>query len=104
MEVSSSGKGHQKGYASLSFLVADSLYEVRDAALNSEMLAKIVQAGGGKYYHPGTAGRLVEDLEANRRVQIVDIQLDVWDIPIVFFLMLACFGMEWLLRRRKGLS
>ena len=104
MEASSFGEGHQKGYASLSFLVADSLHEVRDAALNSELLKKIVQAGGGKYYRPGTADRLVEDLQANRKVQTANIQLDVWDMPIVFFLLLACLGLEWLLRRRKGLS
>jgi hypothetical protein len=104
MEVSSSSEVHQKGYASLSFLVADSLHEVRDAAMNSELLAKIAQAGGGKYYNPRTADLLVKDLETNRKVQTVNIQLDVWDMPIVFFLLLACFGLEWLLRRRKGLS
>ncbi len=104
MEASSSGEVHQKGYASLSFLVADSLHEVRSAAMNSELLAKIAQAGGGKYYNPRTADLLVKDLETNRKVQTMNIQLDVWDIPIVFFLLLACFGLEWLLRRRKGLS
>ena len=104
MEASSSGALHHQGEASLSFLVADSLHEMRDVAMNSELLAKIAQAGGGKYYNPRTADRLVEDLEANRKVQKVNIQSDVWDIPIVFFLLLACFGLEWLLRRRKGLS
>ena len=104
MEASSSGEEHQKGYASLSFLVADSLHEVRDAALNSELLTKIAQAGGGKYYKPGTADRLVEDLQVNRKIQTAIIHLDIWDMPIVFFLLLACFGLEWLLRRRKGLS
>jgi uncharacterized membrane protein len=104
MEASLSGEVHQKGYASLSFLVADSLHELRDAAMNSELLAKIAQTGGGKFYNPRTADRLVKDLEAKRKVQTVNIQLDVWDIPIVFFLLLACFGLEWLQRRRKGLS
>ena len=104
MEASSLGEVHQKGYSSLSFLVADSLHEMRDTAMNGELLAKIAQAGGGKYYNPRTADRLVKDLEANRKVQTVNIQLDVWDIPIVFFLLFACFGLEWLLRRRKGLS
>ena len=104
MEVSTSGELHQKDDASLSFLVVDSLHEVRDAAMNSELLAKIAQAGGGKYYNPRTADLLVKDLETNRKVQTVNIQLDLWDMPIVFFLLLACFGLEWLLRRRKGLS
>jgi len=104
LEVSSSSQVDQKGYASLSFLVADSLHEMRAAAMNSELLAKIAKVGGGKYYTPRTADRLVKDLETNRKVQTVNIQLDVWDLPIVFFLLFACLGLEWLLRRRKGLS
>jgi len=72
--------------------------------MNSALLAKIAQAGGGKYYNPRTAGLLVKDLETNQKVQTVKIQVDVWDMPIVFFLLLACLALEWLLRRRKGLS
>ena len=104
MEVSSSGDVNQNGYASLSFLVADSLHEVRDAEMNSELLAKIAKAGGGKYYNAKTADNLVRDLETKRKILTVNIQLDVWDMPIVFFLLLACLGLEWMLRRRKGLS
>ncbi|MBT8362017.1 MAG: hypothetical protein KJO32_13790 [Deltaproteobacteria bacterium] len=104
MEVSSSGGQSQKGYASLSFLAADSLHEVRGAAMNRELMKKIAQAGGGNYYNLKTASLLVKDLENNRKVQNVNVQLDIWNIPLVFFLLLACFSLEWLLRRRKGLS
>lgn len=104
MEVSSSGGLSQKGYASLSFLAADSLHEVRGAAMNRELMEKIAQAGGGNYYNLKTAGLLVNDLEKNQKVQTVNVPLDIWNIPLVFFLLLACFSLEWLLRRRKGLS
>ena len=68
------------------------------------MLAKIAQAGGGKYYHYKKTDMLVRDLATNRRAHTVKTQLDVWDMPIVFFLLLTCLGLEWLLRRRKGLA
>jgi hypothetical protein len=103
-EVSSSGESRQAGYASISFLVADSLHEFRDAALNSESLQKIARTSGGKYYNHRTADRLLKDLENNRQTQTVNVQLDVWDMPVIFLLLLIFFGLEWMLRRRKGLS
>lgn len=104
IEVSSSGGLSQQGYASLSFLAADSLHELRGAAIDRELMENIAQAGGGKYYNPRTAGLLVKDLENNQQVQTVNVQLAIWNIPLVFFLLLSCFSLEWLLRRRKGLS
>ena len=104
MEVTSSSDAHQNGYASTSILAADSLYEMRDAALNSNLLSKIAQTGGGNFYHAGNAADLVKNLESNRKIQTVSTRLDVWDMPIVFFLLFAFWGLEWLLRRRKGLS
>lgn len=104
LEVSSSGDSRQTGYASISFVVADSLHEFRNATLNSESLEKIALTSGGKFYNPRTAARLVKDLENNRETQTVNVQLDVWDMPVVFLFVLTCFGLEWMLRRRKGLS
>ncbi len=104
LEVSSSGGLAKKGYASLSFLAVDSLHEMRGGAMNRELMEKIAQAGGGSYYSPGTADLLVKDLNNNQQVHTVKFQLDIWNIPIVFFLLLSCFCLEWLLRRRTGLS
>ncbi len=80
------------------------MHELRGAAIDRELMENIAQAGGGKYYNPRTAGLLVKDLENNQQVQTVNVQLDIWNIPLVFFLLLSCFSLEWLLRRRKGLS
>lgn len=104
LEVSSSGGLEQKSYASSRFFVTDSFHETRNLALNNDLLAKMAQAGGGKYYTPMSADMLVRDLESARQTQTVTTQLDVWDIPMVFFLLLAFLGLEWLLRRRRGLS
>ena len=105
LEVSSSGGLSKDGYASLSFLAANSMHEMRGAAaMNRDLLEKIARLGGGNYYTPDKADLLVKDLNNNRKVHTVAFKLDIWNIPIVFFLLFFCFGLEWLLRRRAGLS
>ncbi|MEJ2134630.1 MAG: glutamine amidotransferase [Desulfofustis sp.] len=105
LEVSSSGGLSEDGYASLSFLAANSMHEMRGAAvMNRDLMEKIAQVGGGNYYTPEKADLLVKDLNNNRKVHTVTYKLDIWNIPIVFFLLFFCFGLEWLLRRRTGLS
>ncbi len=105
LEVSSSGGLSKDGYASLSFLAANSMHEMRGAAvMNRDLMEKIAQVGGGNYYTPENADLLVKDLNNKRKVHTVTYKLDIWNIPIVFFLLFFCFGLEWLLRRRTGLS
>ncbi|MEJ2638755.1 MAG: hypothetical protein P8010_04190, partial [Desulfosarcinaceae bacterium] len=86
------------------FLVTDAALEMRNAALNRPLLAKIATAGGGRYYDRGTAEKLIKHLKAHRTTDTVAVQKDIWDIPLVFFLLIAALTVEWLLRRRRGLS
>ena len=104
LEVSASDTTLPSGFATAHFLVTDALHEYRDGALNSELLNNIARAGGGKYYTYQDAGQVAKDLEKNRAVQTVHIQLDIWDVPAVFLFLIACYALEWILRRRKGLS
>jgi uncharacterized membrane protein len=86
------------------FLVADEVNEMRDAAPNQALLAKIAAVGGGQYYRSEAAEKLIKNLRTIRTMDTVNLQAEVWDIPLIFFLLLICLGLEWLLRRRKGLS
>ncbi len=105
LEVSSSGGLSQDGYASSSFLTVNALQEMRGvAAMSRELLEEIAEAGGGNYYTPENTDLLVKDLKNNQKVHTATFKLDIWNIPIVFFLLFFCFGLEWLLRRRMGLS
>jgi len=104
LEVSVADAPPSAAPATLNFLVTDTLHEMRDAALHQVTLTKIATAGGGQYYTPGETGKLIKDLQTNRAMDTVSVQMEVWDIPLVFFLLLTLLGLEWLLRRRKGLS
>jgi hypothetical protein len=104
LEVSPPDSAQPANPATRSFLVTDAVQEMRDAGLNRALLAKIAAAGGGQYHHAATAENLVKHLKAIRTADTVNVQVEIWDIPLVFFLLLTCLGLEWLLRRRRGLS
>jgi hypothetical protein len=46
----------------------------------------------------------VKDLKHLQKVVAVDVEQDIWDMPIVLFLLCGLFALEWLIRRRKGMS
>lgn len=58
---------------------------------------------GGRFYTPATANTLPDDITiTGAGVTLVE-ELDLWDMPILFVLMLLLMGAEWGLRRIRGL-
>jgi hypothetical protein len=104
LDVLSSQDSGKTGEASTSFFVAGSQIEFQNAVLNAALLERTALAGGGKYYDLKNVKGLVRDLKNLQEIRTVDIRLDVWDMPIVFLFILAFFSLEWLIRRRRGLS
>ena len=104
LEVSASAEAVQPGYASASFVANEPLHEFRYGGLNKEFLEKVALESGGKFYRHASSDRVVRDLVQHREFQTVTVQLDVWDMPAVFLFLIACYGLEWMLRRRKGMS
>ena len=59
-------------------------------------------ATGGKYYKPEDAGKLGTDISYSEAGINIRETRDLWDMPILFFLLIALRGGEWLLRRKWG--
>ena len=77
--------------------------EYFDAAQRRQVLERLAQETGGRYYTPETVSSLPEDLRyTGRGVTLVE-ERDIWDMPILFLLLLALVGSEWAFRRMKGL-
>lgn len=57
---------------------------------------------GGQYYKPDDAGRLAKDISYSEAGITVREAKDLWNMPIVFFSILALKALEWLLRRQWG--
>lgn len=91
--------GKQQGL----FEVKPSYAEFSDAALNIPLLTKLADMSGGKYYPVAEANQLVNQISLveSATSQITDI--DIWDLPLIFGMILMLLGLEWFLRKRGGL-
>jgi hypothetical protein len=69
---------------------------------NKELLEKLSSQTGGLYYRPEDVGRLAKDISYSEAGITVREAKDLWNMPIVFFVLLALKATEWLLRRKWG--
>jgi hypothetical protein len=92
------------GSARTNFRVADSYEEYHNAALNTDLLDHLAEATGGRRYAPGEVNHLPEDISyvdaGSSRIE----EKDLWDMPVLYFLLVASIAAEWVLRKRKGLA
>lgn len=68
------------------------------------LLRRIASETGGRYYTPATAAGLAEDIVYTEAGVTVLEEKDLWNMPIVFLLLLGLVGAEWAFRRNRGLA
>ena len=92
------------GTATTNLRIADSTEEFHQAALNSDLLRRLTEITGGRYYTPENAQALAEDIAyidtGSSRLE----ENDLWDMPFLFLLLIGLASAEWILRKRKGLA
>ncbi|MBT7702159.1 MAG: hypothetical protein HN700_17860, partial [Verrucomicrobia bacterium] len=44
-----------------------------------------------------------ENVAAPEMTRVISREIDLWDTPILYLLLLLLLGMEWMLRRRENL-
>lgn len=77
--------------------------EYFDAARRTPLLERIAEQTGGQSYTAATVDELPEDLQyAGAGVTMVE-ERGLWDMPILFLILIALIGSEWVFRRRRGL-
>lgn len=86
----------------LSFRREDGLAENFRTSQNRELLEKLSQQTGGRYYRPGEASKLSGEISYSEAGISIRETRDLWNLPIVFLLILAIRAAEWLLRRKWG--
>jgi uncharacterized membrane protein len=91
------------GVQKTNFRIAPSNEEFHNAILNSDLLKRLAQDTGGRYYTPEALDALPEDISiidtGSSRVE----EKELWDMPFLFLLLLGLLSSEWILRKRKGL-
>jgi uncharacterized membrane protein len=90
------------GRDAVTFRRDDGIAESFHLEQNRELLEKLSAQTGGRYYKPGDTGRLGDDITYSEAGITVRETRDLWNMPILFFLLLILRGSEWLLRRKWG--
>jgi hypothetical protein len=90
--------------APTALLADDHGADVEQAELRSPLLRRISRETGGRYYPLADAAKLSQDVEFTESGVTVRESRDLWDMPALFFLLVALLGAEWGYRRWRGLA
>jgi hypothetical protein len=69
---------------------------------NRELLEKLSEQTGGRYYRPNELARLAEDVAYSEAGITTRETKELWNMPIVLLMILLLRGGDWLLRRKWG--
>jgi len=84
--------------------VAESDAEYFDAGMNAPALRRIAEETGGRFYTRASINKLAEDITYTGRGETITEEKDLWDMPIVFLLLVSLIGAEWAFRKSRGLA
>ena len=92
----------QMGRDVVTFRREDGVAENFKTGQNRELLEKLADQTGGRYYRPDTASQLTSDISYSEAGITTRETRDLWDMPILFLLLILLRAAEWLVRRRWG--
>jgi len=90
--------------ANANVLVSDLNREYYSASQNSDLLKRIANETGGKYYTAAQTQSLLDDLTYRQTPYSERVTKDLWDMPVNFMLLVGLLSAEWFLRKREGLA
>ncbi len=90
------------------FLVSQPVLEFSDAGMKKEVLMRMAEATHGGYYEPAQLMAMIDAVKARVTQAALESAVPhdqpLWDMPMLFILLLGLFSAEWIIRRRKGLA
>jgi hypothetical protein len=84
--------------------VADLNAEYVDAEMRAALLQRLARETGGRFYTPATVSTLAEDLAMSKRGVTVANEMDLWDMPVNFLILVVLLSAEWGYRKLRGLA
>jgi hypothetical protein len=84
--------------------VADLNAEYVDAEMRAALLQRLARETGGRFYTPATVSTLAEDVAMSKRGVTVANEMDLWDMPVNFLLLVVLLSAEWGYRKLRGLA
>ncbi|MGH7668818.1 MAG: hypothetical protein ACRENQ_04935 [Gemmatimonadaceae bacterium] len=104
IQVEATRGGANPAFDSTFVRVADLNTEFVNAEMRADLLQRVATETGGKFYTPANVSTLPQDLAMTRRGVTVVNQMDLWDMPINFLLLIGLVSAEWVYRRARGLA
>jgi uncharacterized membrane protein len=101
-EIIAGHETEQIGRDVVTFRREDGVAEGFHTSQNRELLQKLSEQTGGRYYKPGEASKLTNEISYSEAGITARETRDLWDMPIVFLLALGIKASEWLVRRKWG--
>jgi len=101
-EVTAERGTEELGKDVLAFRREDGVAENFHTEQNRELLEKLSDETGGRYWTQDELGRLAKEISYSEAGISVRDTKELWDMPIVFLVMLGLMSAEWLLRRKWG--
>ena len=101
-EIIAGREQEELGHDMLTFRREDGVAENFHTSQNRELLEKLSEQTGGRYYKPSEASKLSSEISYSEAGITTRETRDLWDMPVLFLLVLSLRASEWLLRRRWG--
>jgi len=101
-EIIAGREQEEVGRDMLTFRREDGVAENFHTSQNRELLEKLSQQTGGRYYRPDEASKLASEISYSEAGITTRETRDLWDMPAIFLLALGIRAAEWLLRRKWG--
>jgi hypothetical protein len=101
-EIIAGREQQEVGRDLLTFRREDGVAENFHTSQNRELLEKLAQQTGGRYYRPDQASKLENEISYSQAGITTRETRDLWDMPALFLLAMTVRACEWLLRRKWG--
>jgi uncharacterized membrane protein len=75
-----------------------------DAEMRAPLLRRLAEETGGRFYTPASVSALPEDVVFTESGTTVRTRKELWDMPVVFVLLIGLVAGEWGWRRARGLA
>lgn len=85
------------------FVASNEGREYHRSQMNEKLLRRISSETGGEFFTPEAVDGLVDALSANRSGSSLAVRYELWDMPLLFLLLVAFLCFEWGYRRWQNL-
>jgi hypothetical protein len=101
-EITAGTGKEELGKDVIAFRRDDGVAENFHTGQNRPLLEKLSAETGGRYWGPGDLERLPREISYSEAGISVRDTKELWDMPVVFLLVLGLTATDWLLRRKWG--